>query len=127
MKTGQKHSKILKSQEADRPWTDRTEQYSSKQESIKEINKEGFMDCREINRKMSQQLDDLQNFLIKLTVKASAGKVWLLHEFPLSLNLSETPNDEQTWKSYSSLQPVSREDHSQKNSKKNWWDILEAE
>ena len=127
MKTGQKHNKILKSQEADRPWTDRTEQYSSKQESIKEINKEGFMDCRKINRKMSQQLDDLQNFLIKLTVKASAGKVWLLHEFPLSLNLSETPNDEQTWKNYSSLQPVSREDHSQKNSKKNWWDILEAE
>ena len=75
MKTGQKHNKILKSQEADRPWTDRTEQYSSKQESIKEINKEGFMDCRKINRKMSQQLDDLQNFLIKLTVKASAGKV----------------------------------------------------
>ena len=86
------------------------------------------MDCREINRKMSQQLDDLQNFLIKLTVKASAGKVWLLHEFPLSLNLSETPNDEQTWRNYySSLQPVSREDHSQRNSKKNWWDILEAE
>ena len=85
------------------------------------------MDCRKINRKMSQQLDDLQNFLIKLTVKASAGKVWLLHEFPLSLNLSETPNDEQTWRNYSSLQPVSREDHSQRNSKKNWWDILEAE
>ena len=77
------------------------------------------MDCRKINGNVSQQLDDLQ----KLTVKASAGKVWLLYEFPLSLNPNETPNDEQTWKNYSSLQPVSTEDHFQKNSKKTWWDI----
>ena len=30
-----KHSKILKSQEADRPWEDRTEQYASKKVCVK--------------------------------------------------------------------------------------------
>ena len=43
------------------------------------INKEGtfpqgFNDCRKIKRKVSQDLDDLQNLLIKLTVKASSEK-----------------------------------------------------
>ena len=35
MKTGRKHNKILWSQETDRTWTDRTEQYASKEECIK--------------------------------------------------------------------------------------------
>ena len=39
---------------------------------LHEINKEGtftqgFKDCRKIKRKVSQNLDDLQNLLIKLT------------------------------------------------------------
>ena len=33
--TGRKHNKILWSQDRDRPWTDRTEQYASKEEFIK--------------------------------------------------------------------------------------------
>ena len=32
---GRKNIKILASQETDRPWTDRTEQYASKEECIK--------------------------------------------------------------------------------------------
>ena len=35
---------------------------------------QGFNDCRKIKRKVSQDLDDLQNLLIKLTVKASSEK-----------------------------------------------------
>ena len=62
----------------------------------------------------------IQNLLIKLTVKASAEKILLLYEFPLSLNLGDKPNDAQTWKSYSSLYPVSKEDQFKANSKKNW-------
>ena len=31
-----------------------------------------------------------------LTVKANAGKVWLLYEFPFSLNSGDKPNDAQT-------------------------------
>ena len=50
----------------------------------------------------------------------------LLYEFPFSLNPSDKPNDAQTWKNYSSLYPVSTEDQFQANSKKNWWNILEA-
>ena len=34
MKAGQKH-KILWSLETDRPWTDRTEQYATKEECVK--------------------------------------------------------------------------------------------
>ena len=54
---------------------------------LNEINKEGtftqgFKD--EGKRKVSQDLDDLQNLLIKLTVKASSEKAWLLYEFPFS-------------------------------------------
>ena len=48
---------------------------------LNEINKgtfaQGFKDCRKIKRKVSQNLDDLQNFLIKLTVKVSSEKAWL--------------------------------------------------
>ena len=49
---------------------------------LNEIKKErtftqGFKDCRKIKRKVSQNLDDLQNFLIKLTVKVSSEKAWL--------------------------------------------------
>ena len=94
-------------------------------------NKEGtftqrFKDCRKIKRKVSQNLDDLQNLLIKLTVKASSEKAWLLYEFPFSLNPGDKPNDAQAWKNYSSLYPVSTEDQFQANSKKIWWNILEA-
>ena len=32
---GQKHNKILRSQETDRPWIGRTEQYASKEDCIK--------------------------------------------------------------------------------------------
>ena len=43
-----------------------------KKNVLNEINKEGiftqgFKDCREIKRKVSPNLDDLQNLLIKLT------------------------------------------------------------
>ena len=50
---------------------------------------QGFNDCRKIKRKVSQDLDDLQNLLIKLTVKASSEKAWLLYEFPFSLNTNQ--------------------------------------
>ena len=49
-----------------------------------------------IKRTVSQHLDDLQNLQIKLTVKASGKKAWLLYEFPFSLNLGDKPNDAQT-------------------------------
>ena len=67
---------------------------------LNEINKEGtftqgFKDCRKIKRKVSQNLDDLQNLLIKLTVKASSEKTQLLYEFPFGLNPGEKPNDAQ--------------------------------
>ena len=69
---------------------------------LNEINKEGtftqgFNDCREIKRKLSQNLDDLQNLLITLTVKVSSEKAWLglLYEFPLSLNPGDKSNDAQ--------------------------------
>ena len=43
-----------------------------KKNILSEINKEGvftqgFKDCRQIKRKISQNLDDLQNLLIKLS------------------------------------------------------------
>ena len=55
-----------------------------KKNLLNEINKEGtfthgFKDCRKIKRKLSQTLDDLQNLLIKLTVKATSEKAWLLY------------------------------------------------
>ena len=53
-----------------------------KKNALNKINKEGtftqgFNDCRKIKRKVSQNLDDLQNLLIKLTVKVSSEKVCL--------------------------------------------------
>ena len=50
-----------------------------KKNVLNEINKEGtftqgFKDCRKIKRKVSQNLDDLQNLLIKLTVKAKTAQ-----------------------------------------------------
>ena len=101
--------------------------------ALNEINKEGtftqgFKDWRKIKRKVSQNLDDLQNLLINLTVKDSSEKAWLglLYEFPFSLNPGDKPNDAQAWKNYSSLYTVSTEEQFQTNSKKNWWNILEA-
>ena len=71
-----------------------------KKNVLNEINKEGtftqgFNDCRKIRRKVSQNLDGLQNLLIKLTVKVSSEKAWLLYEFPFSLNRGDKPNDAQ--------------------------------
>ena len=59
-----------------------------------------FKDSRKIKRKVSQNLDDLQNLLIKLTVKARSEKAWLLYEFPFSLNPGNKPNDAQALKNY---------------------------
>ena len=47
-----------------------------------------------IKRKVSHNLDDLQNLLINLTVKARSEK-WLLYEFPFDLNPGDKPNDAQ--------------------------------
>ena len=73
-----------------------------RQNLLKEINKEetftqSFNDCRKIKRKVSQNLDDLQNLLIKLTVKVRSEKAWLglLYDFPFSLNPGDKPNDAQ--------------------------------
>ena len=51
-----------------------------------EIFTQGFEDWRKIKRKVSHNLDNLPNLLIKLTVKASAEKVWLSYEFQFSFN-----------------------------------------
>ena len=50
-----------------------------KKNVLNEINKEGtftqgFTDCNKIKMKVSQNLEDLQNLLIKLTVEASSEK-----------------------------------------------------
>ena len=73
-----------------------------RQNLLNEINEEetftqSFNDCRKIKRKVSQNLDDLQNLLIKLTVKDSSEKasLGLLFEFPFSLNPGDKPNDAQ--------------------------------
>ena len=71
-----------------------------KKNVLNEINKEvtftqDFKDCRKIKKKVPQNLGDLQNLLIKLTVKASPEIAWLLYEFPFSLNPSDKPNDAQ--------------------------------
>ena len=68
--------------------------------ALNEIKKErtftqDFKDSRKIKRKVSQNLDDLQNLLINLTVKASSEKTWLLYEFPFSLNSGGKSNDAQ--------------------------------
>ena len=69
-----------------------------KKNVLNKTNKEGtfahgFKDCRKIKRKVSQNLDDIQNLLIKLTLKAK--KAWLLCESPFSLNPGDISNDEQ--------------------------------
>ena len=61
---------------------------------------------------------------MKLTVKTSSEKAWLLYEFPFSLNPGDKPNDAQARKNYLSLHPVGTEDQFQANSKKNLWNIL---
>ena len=71
-----------------------------KKNVLNEIKKEGtltqgFKDCGKIKKKLSQNLDDLKNLPIKLTVKASSAKAWLLYEFPFSLNPGDKPNDSQ--------------------------------
>ena len=102
-------TKILKSKE-----TDRTEQYASKEECIK-WNRQSryihskFQGLKEDQKESLSKLDDLQNLLIKLTVKVRAEKAWILYEFPFSLNPSDESNDAQTSRSYSSLYPVSTE------------------
>ena len=56
---------------------------------------QGFKDCRKIKRKVSQNLGDFQNLLIRLTVTANSEKAWLLYEFPFSLNPGDIRNDAQ--------------------------------
>ena len=79
---------------------------------------QGFMDWRKIKRTSYQNLDDLQNLLRKLTVKARVVKAWLLYEFPFSLIPCDKPNDAQKSKSYSSLYAAITEDQFQACSKK---------
>ena len=59
---------------------------------------QGFKDGRKIKRKVSQNLHDLQNLLIKLesAEKVSAEKAWLIYEFPFSLTPGDKPNVVQT-------------------------------
>ena len=50
-----------------------------KKNVLNEINKkgtftQGFKDCRKFKRKVSQNLDNLQNLLIKLTLKPAQRK-----------------------------------------------------
>ena len=78
-----------------------------------DINKEGpltqgFKDSRKMKRKVSQNFDDLQSLLIKLTVKANSEKAWLLYGFPFSLNPGDKPNDALALKNYSLLYLDSR-------------------
>ena len=68
-------------------------------------------------------VDNFQNLLIKLTSKASGEKAWVIYEFLFSLNPGGKLNNAHTWKNYPSLYPKSQ---FQANSKKKWWDILEA-
>ena len=94
-----------------------------KKNVLNEISKEGtftqgFKDCRKIKRKVSQNLEDLQNLLIRLK-PAERKRNYFTYEFPFSLNPGDKPNDAQASKNYSSLYPVSTEDQFQANSKKN--------
>ena len=71
-----------------------------KKNELNEINKEGtytqgFKDCKKVTKKESKNLDDLQNLLIKLTVKDSSEIAWLLYKFPFSLNPGDKPNNAQ--------------------------------
>ena len=72
----------------------------TKKSVLNEINKvglfiQGFKDLRKIKRAAYQNLNNLQNLLKMLTVKASAEKALLLHELP-SLNSGDKPKDAQT-------------------------------
>ena len=101
---GRKHSKILKSQEINHGQTELNNMLLKKS-VLNGINKEGaftqgFKDRRKVKRKVFQNLNELQNLLIKLTVKASVEKAWLLYEFPFNLNPGDKPNDKQTSKNY---------------------------
>ena len=70
-----------------------------KKNVLNEISKEGtFTQGFQENQKeilKTQNLDDLQKLLIKLTVKPSSDKGWLLYEFPFSLNPGDKSNDAQ--------------------------------
>ena len=55
-----------------------------------------FQGLKEDQKKHISNLEDLQNLLIKLIVKARAGKASLLYEFPFKLNPADKPNDAQT-------------------------------
>ena len=69
-----------------------------KKNVLHEINKEATFKVsrtRKIIRKISQNLDDLKKLLIKLTVKASSEKAWLLNKFRFSLNRGYKLNDAQ--------------------------------
>ena len=84
-----------------------------KKNVLNEINKEGtftqgFKDCKKIKRKEKLQRKiskfrrpsklaykvNCQNCWLK--VKASSQKMWLLYEFPFSLNPGDKPKDAQT-------------------------------
>ena len=57
---------------------------------------QGFKDWKMIKRTAYENLENLQNLLKKLTVKASAEKAWLLYEFPFTLKSDYKPNNAQT-------------------------------
>ena len=90
-----------------------------KRSVLNEINKftQVFKNWRKIKRTAHQNLDDLQNLLIKWTDKASAEKAWILSEIPFSLN----PGDKNQI-----MHQLEREDQFLTNLKKKWWNILEA-
>ena len=75
-----------------------TERDTSKEECIKWLNKLGTFTqdvkgWRKITRTVYQNLDDLQNLQIKLTVNARAEKAWLPNEFPLSYFRKKSKQD----------------------------------
>ena len=79
MKTVPKRSKTLITQETDKTMDRQLNNMLVKKSSLSEINKEetftqGFKDWRKIKRKVSQNLGDLQNLLIKLNVLKPAQK-----------------------------------------------------
>ena len=109
--------------QTDHAWTNRNEQYASKEEFIK-LNKERRSIPSRFQWLQKNQKESISKFRwpsklkLNLTVKESSEKAWLLHEFPFCLNPGDKPNDAQAWKNYSSLYPVSAENQFQVNSKK---------
>ena len=73
-----------------------------KKSSLSEIYKkgtftQGFKDWSMIKRKVTRNLGELQDLLIKLTVlKPAQKKTWLFYEFPFSLNPGDKSNVAQT-------------------------------